>query len=82
METDPHVVPSKWVCIVVHYGEKKKHLYSGIDDGTPTFFASEGEAEKWAFDHCRYDQKATVLICRADRLVVAKPVEFDSIKAA
>ena len=73
-------IPSKWVAIVVLYGERRKHLYEHHDH-RPHFFPTERDARKWAEDHCRFDQKANVLILRADSIVRAKPVEFETIAA-
>lgn len=74
-------IPSKWVTIVVEYGEKQKHLYAETVDYPVCFWDTEDQAQKAAEDHCRFNQRAMVLVLRADRMVKARPVEFDSIKA-
>jgi hypothetical protein len=73
-------VPSKWVAIVVQYGEGQKHLYSDHEI-SPQFCRSELEAQQWAEDHCRFNQRAMVAVLKVDRLVCAKPVEFERITA-
>ena len=83
MEEDERLtdkVPSKWITIVVKYGEKGKHLYADTDFSTG-FWATEAEAQMWAEGHCRYDQKAIVAVLKVDRLVKAKPVEFETVAA-
>lgn len=73
-------IPSKWMAVVVHYGERGKHLYSDPDLST-NFFATEEEADKWAKNHCAYDQKAMVAILKVERLVKAAPVTFEVVTA-
>jgi len=73
-------IPSKWVAIVVQYGEGRKHFYMGRDT-SPFFFATEAEAQNLAEAHCREHPKDAVLVLRVDRLVYAKPIEFDNIRA-
>lgn len=74
-------VPSKWVAIVVKYGDGRKHLYSD-SDLSPRFFAAENEAQAWSEGFCRDNPRATVLVLQAKRIVKAKPIEFENIEAA
>jgi hypothetical protein len=73
-------IPSKWMAVIVQYGERGKHLCSD-PDVSPNFFATEEEADKWAKEHCAYDQKAIVAILKVERLVKAAPVVFEVVNA-
>ena len=74
-------IPSKWAVMEVGYGEGKKFLYHTMEHDGPNFFATEKEAQEWAQDHCRFNQKAMVVVVKIERMVKAKPVEFDNIAA-
>ena len=73
-------ISSKWIVIVVEYGEEQKYLYPS-DDHLPRFFATKDEALKSAEYHCQRHQTAQVLILQVTKLVRAKSLDFEIINA-
>lgn len=69
-------IPSRWMAAVVFYGEKKKHLYVGVDAG-PHMFATEAEADKWAKEFCADDRTAMVSVLKVERIIKAAPATFE-----
>ena len=73
-------IPERWATARVKWGEQQKHLYVDADYSIG-LYVTEEEAQSVAEQHCKTDLTAMVLVFKIDRLVRAKPIAFESIKA-
>ena len=71
------MLPSEWAIVAVAFGEGKKHLYS-TDKASLEFFPTYDKAlEKARLDI--EDGGGIIAIMQVNRLLKAKPVEFEVI---
>jgi len=72
-------IPTRWLVIDADWGEGKKQIYCS-DGGNLSFHGKYEDAKKDAEGRVREGEKL-VAIAEVKTLLVAKPVEYDALRA-